>query len=70
MTATARVIRADSARRCWTAAEVAAILGLSKVSIYQALASGELPGCRVGARWLVPKDALEQWLRRVGERQD
>src|SRR5674476_574885 len=35
MSATQRSTRADSSRKCWTAAEVAAILGISKVSVYQ-----------------------------------
>ena len=70
MSATQRSTRADSSRRCWTAAEVAAILGISKVSVYQALASEVLPGCRVGARWLVPMEALDQWLHELGGRSD
>ncbi|HEY5183240.1 MAG TPA: helix-turn-helix domain-containing protein [Dermatophilaceae bacterium] len=70
MSATQRSTRADSSRQCWTAAEVAAILGISKVSVYQALASEALPGCRVGARWLVPMDALDKWLHELGGRSD
>lgn len=70
MSVTQRSTRADSLRRCWTAAEVAAILGISKVSVYQALASEALPGCRVGARWLVPMDALDKWLHELGGRSD
>jgi len=70
MSVTQRSTRADSSRRCWTAAEVAAILGISKVSVYQALALGSLPGCRVGARWLVPMDALDKWLHEVAGRSD
>ena len=68
MRTTQRSTRADSARRCWTAAEVAVILGISKVSVYQALGAGALPGFRVGARWLVPMDALDRWLHQVGGR--
>ncbi|MFZ1286109.1 MAG: helix-turn-helix domain-containing protein [Candidatus Phosphoribacter sp.] len=67
MTVVSRPIRADSSRRCWSAAEVADILGISKVSVYQALACGELPGCRIGSRWLIPMEALEQWLEAAGE---
>ena len=70
VTQRSRSTRADSSRRCWTAAEVAVILGISKVSVYQALASEALPGCRVGARWLVPMDALDKWLHEVGGRSD
>ena len=63
-----RIQRSVDRRRRTTAAEVAVILGISKVSVYQALAAGALPGFRVGARWLVPMDALDRWLHQVGGR--
>lgn len=50
-----------------TPAQVAELLGMGRTATYQALRAGELPGARVGGRWLVPKPAL---LERLGVEAD
>lgn len=45
-----------------TAREVAALTGLSVASVYRGLARGEIPAVRVGARWIIYRARIEQWL--------
>jgi len=46
-----------------TVDEVAQLLGISRSSAYQAVHSGEIPSLRIGRRYLVPKQALDEMLR-------
>jgi excisionase family DNA binding protein len=46
----------------FTVCEVARILRIGKISVYQAIARGEIPCIRIGRRILIPKNALEQML--------
>lgn len=41
---------------------VADKLDIDKNVVYRALACGELDGIRTGRKWIVPRDALRQWL--------
>ena len=52
----------DNGKLCYSAREAGALLGLSKNSVYQAVARGELPALRIGARVLIPKASLERML--------
>lgn len=45
-----------------TVLEVARILRLGKISVYQAIARGEIPCIRIGRRILIPRHALDQIL--------
>jgi excisionase family DNA binding protein len=47
--------------------EAAALVGLSRASLYRALARGELKTIRVGARRLIRLAELDSWLRRNEE---
>lgn len=47
----------------FTVDEVAQLLGISRSSAYQAVHSGEIPSLRIGRRYLVPKQALDELLR-------
>ena len=49
-----------SARRTLTIPEVAAILGVSRNSAYEAAARGELPIIKIGKRLLVSRAAFER----------
>jgi excisionase family DNA binding protein len=49
-----------------TGDEVAAILRVSRDTVYRLSARGELPGRKVGRIWRFPKSAIEEYLR--GER--
>jgi excisionase family DNA binding protein len=52
------------AERFLTVTEVAAIMRVSKMTVYRLLHSGELPGLRVGRSFRVPAQALEAYLGR------
>jgi excisionase family DNA binding protein len=43
----------------YTVREVARILRLGKISVYQAIEKGEIPCIRIGRRILIPRHALE-----------
>jgi excisionase family DNA binding protein len=50
--------------------EIARSLGIGRLSVYRLLEEGRLPGIRIGRRWLVTRDAFENWLRTCGVRND
>jgi excisionase family DNA binding protein len=45
--------------------EVARILRLGKISVYQAIEKGEIPCIRIGRRILIPRHALERLLENI-----
>jgi excisionase family DNA binding protein len=49
-----------------TVKEIAERLDIGKMAVYAMLESGALPGIRVGKRWLVTRNAYEQWERTCG----
>lgn len=46
-----------------TVAEVAAIMRVSKMTVYRLVHSGELPAVRVGRSFRVPAGAVDDYLR-------
>lgn len=46
-----------------TVAEVAAIMRVSKMTVYRLVHSGELPAIRVGRSFRVPEQAVHDYLR-------
>ena len=46
-----------------TVAEVAAVMRVSKMTVYRLVHSGELPAARVGRSFRVPRNAVEDYLR-------
>jgi excisionase family DNA binding protein len=46
--------------------EAASLLGISRISAYRAVASGQIPALKIGHRLLVPLAAIEKMLM-VGE---
>ncbi|MEJ7770336.1 MAG: helix-turn-helix domain-containing protein [Geodermatophilaceae bacterium] len=46
-----------------TVAEVAAVMRVSKMTVYRLLHSGELSGVRVGRSFRVPESAVHSYLR-------
>ncbi len=42
--------------------EVAEMLKLDRKTVYEGLKRGEIPGRRVGRRWIIPHAALIEWL--------
>ena len=58
---------AERSRLVLTVGETAELLGLGRTATYEALRRGDLPGLRVGHRWIVPTHALDVWLARVSQ---
>lgn len=57
-----RMALTQSTPTVFTVQEVAEILRLGKISVYQAIARGDIPYVRIGRRILIPRHALEQRL--------
>ena len=49
--------------RFLTVAEVAAIMRVSKMTVYRLVHSGELPSVRVGRSFRVPEKSVNEYLR-------
>ena len=47
---------------------IARRLGIGRVAVYSMLEQGTLPGVRVGRRWIVTRQAYDQWERTCGLR--
>jgi excisionase family DNA binding protein len=47
--------------------EAARILGTGRDSTYDLVKSGRLPSVRIGRRYLIPRDALIEWVRRISQ---
>lgn len=57
--------------RCLTPVEVAQLLGIGRSTVYELLASGDLPSVRVGRTRRVPLRCVEQYVEnRLAESQD
>ncbi|HEU5430482.1 MAG TPA: helix-turn-helix domain-containing protein [Thermomicrobiales bacterium] len=52
----------DEPKLAYSIKEAAQALGIHTDLAYRMAQSGELPAVKLGARWLVPIAALEQWL--------
>lgn len=48
--------------------DLASSLGVSTNRVYQLIAAGELPSCRVGGAIRIPRLAWEAWLTHQNER--
>ena len=46
-----------------TVAEVAAVMRVSKMTVYRMVHSGELPAVRVGRSFRVPEKAVQDYLK-------
>jgi len=46
--------------------EIAYRLGIGRLSVYEMLEQGKLPGVRLGRRWIVTRHAFGQWERTCG----
>jgi excisionase family DNA binding protein len=61
----ARTDRPLSEMRFLTVAEVAALMRVSKMTVYRLLHSGTLPGVRVGRSFRVPEQAVHEYLQQA-----
>ena len=48
--------------RTVTVVQAARILGIGRSSAYEAVRSHQIPGIKIGSRWVVPVEALEKML--------
>ncbi len=46
----------------YTVREVARLLSLSLSTTYELLRAGEIPGTRLGHRWIIPRTRFHAWL--------
>ncbi|HXF02578.1 helix-turn-helix domain-containing protein [Arthrobacter sulfonylureivorans] len=49
--------------RFLTVSEVAAVMRVSKMTVYRLVHSGEMPAVRFGRSYRVPESAVEEYLR-------
>lgn len=54
--------RLEDAPDVLTADEARAFLHIGRRQMYAALRTGEIPGRRIGAKWIVYRESLLQWL--------
>jgi excisionase family DNA binding protein len=52
-----------------TVEECAALLGINRMTAYQAVHAGELPAIKIGRRFLIPKAAFERLLASAEQQQ-
>lgn len=50
-------------RQTMTVDEVSEVLGVSRNGVYEALRKGEVPGVRVGRRWVIPRERFWRWFK-------
>jgi len=46
--------------------ELAAELGINRAGTYKALREGTIPAIRLGKRFVIPRAAIQEWLRTAG----
>ena len=49
-------------RIVYTPAEVQAMLGIKRQTVYDMLHSGELPSIRIGRNYKIPKAMFDEWM--------
>lgn len=42
--------------------DLASRLGISRISLYEAIRRGEVPHIRIGRRIVLPREAIDRWL--------
>lgn len=50
--------------------ELASYLGISRQGAYSALRRGEIPHIRLGRRFVIPRAAVDEWLRAAGKQEN
>lgn len=45
------------------ATETAAMLGVSKSLLYKILKQPDFPACRLGGKWIISREGVEEWLK-------
>jgi len=55
--------------QCYTARQMAALLGMSQDNLYLLVKKGQFPRWKVGSHYRFPKDKIERWLEESWEGQ-
>ncbi|MCM1228396.1 MAG: helix-turn-helix domain-containing protein [Clostridium sp.] len=53
-----------TANKCLSVMETAKSLGVCRQKVYELIHKGDLPCIRIGRRYVIPKSAFEQWLKK------
>ena len=48
--------------------DLAEKLGVGRGAVYEGLRNGTIPSIRLGKRFIIPKSAIEEWLKQQGRR--
>jgi excisionase family DNA binding protein len=64
------VIPLATNRAVYTVLEVAQLLSLSRNTAYAMVRRGEIPGRKIGDRWVIPKARFHAWLDALPEATD
>jgi excisionase family DNA binding protein len=67
MNATQKHPRAARGMTYRSVEELAAELGISRQSVYVGLRNGTIPSIRLGKRFILPRSAIADWLKRAGQ---
>ena len=59
------VIDANIECATFTVAEAARYLGVSTHTVYEALIQKQIPGRKIGSKWIISRQVLEHWLNQV-----
>jgi excisionase family DNA binding protein len=49
----------------YNAHEVAKVLDIGMNKVYELISQGKIPYVRVGRKYIIPKEALENWLKKA-----
>lgn len=52
--------------KCLTVEDARQVLNVSRTTIYALIRTPGFPASRVGRRWIVPADALDEWIKNGG----
>ena len=58
----------DAGRLNYSVPELARRLDLGTESVYEAIKRNEIPHLRIGRRIILPKSAIDEWLKSAGGR--
>lgn len=67
--AASRVKQPQDNRATFTVRELAAYLGISDVMTYRLLQSGDIPRRKAGKKYIVPRAAVDEWLKSTPAKQ-
>ena len=58
-----KITTPNTKRITYTVEELARAIGIGRSAAYKALANGQIPALRIGKRYVVPRVAIDEWLK-------